>query len=41
MHPGILAQIDAREMEAESVGRATQTAQPTTRERRRVAMSER
>src|SRR5262249_52153354 len=36
MHLGILAQIDAREMEAESAGRATQAAQPTTRQPRRA-----
>ena len=41
MHRGILPQIDAREMEAESVGCATQAAQPTARERRRAVGRER
>jgi hypothetical protein len=36
MHIGILAQIDARKIEAESVGRAAQAAQSTTRQRRRA-----
>src|SRR5437879_8311717 len=40
MHLGILAQINAREIEAESVGRATQAAQPTTRQRRRAVRRE-
>ena len=41
MHLGILAQINAREMEAESAGRATQAAQPTTRQSRRAVRGER
>jgi hypothetical protein len=40
MHLGILAQINAREMEAESAGGATQAAQPTTRQRRRAVRRE-
>src|SRR5207302_4021470 len=41
MHLGILPQIDARKMEAKSVGRATQAAQPTPRQRRRAVGCER
>ena len=40
MHLGILAQVNPREMEAESVGRATQAAQPTTRQHRRAVRHE-
>jgi hypothetical protein len=41
VHVGILAQINAREIEAESVGDATQAAQPTTRQHRRAVRDER